>query len=146
MVQWLRPCLPIQGVWVQFLVRGLRPHMLPGQKNQNIKKKRKKKTLKKKFEKCNKTERQSWIGFFLSGPLLHTLSSPLAQMDPLGSEGNQASWHKELSGYTPVDPGTEKEKAFSILGQPLRETLTPEWQRGQLLVRRWGCEEANFLA
>jgi len=48
-------------------------------------------------------------------------------MDSLGSEGNQVPWHKELSGYTPADPGTKKEKAF--LGQRLRETLTPEWQR-----------------
>ena len=32
-VQWLRLRLPVQGVWVQPLVRELRSHMLGGQKN-----------------------------------------------------------------------------------------------------------------
>ena len=29
-VQWLRPCLPLQEVWVRFLVRELRSHMSQG--------------------------------------------------------------------------------------------------------------------
>ena len=33
MVQWLRLCFPMQGVWVQCLVRGLRSHLPRGQKN-----------------------------------------------------------------------------------------------------------------
>ena len=59
MVQWLRPCLPMQGVWVQFLVRELRPHMPPGLKTQNIQKKKKKKkekNFKKEIKNCNKTK------------------------------------------------------------------------------------------
>ena len=32
-VQWLGLCLPVQGVWVRFLVRGLRPHMPYGLKS-----------------------------------------------------------------------------------------------------------------
>ena len=37
MIQWLRLCLPMQGVWVQSLVGELRFHMPHGQKNQVIK-------------------------------------------------------------------------------------------------------------
>ena len=37
-VQWLRLCLPMQGVRVQSLVGELRSHRPRGQKNQNIKK------------------------------------------------------------------------------------------------------------
>ena len=33
-VQWLRLCLPIQGVWVQFLIRELRSCMPHSQKKQ----------------------------------------------------------------------------------------------------------------
>ena len=39
MVQWLRLCLPVQGVWVWSLVGELKSHMPCGQKNQNIKQK-----------------------------------------------------------------------------------------------------------
>ena len=38
-VQWLRLCLPMQGVWVRSLVGELRSHMPLSQKNQNIKQK-----------------------------------------------------------------------------------------------------------
>ena len=67
MVQWLRPCLPMQGVWVQFLVRELRPHMPPGLKTQNIQKKkkkrrRKKKTLKKKLKNATKQNDSLGLG------------------------------------------------------------------------------------
>ena len=37
MIQLLRLCLPLQGVWVQSLVGELRFHMPHGQKNQVIK-------------------------------------------------------------------------------------------------------------
>ena len=151
MVQWLRPCLPMQGVWVQFLVRELRPHMPPGLKTQNIQKKKKKKkekNFKKEIKNCNKTKWQSWIGFFLSGPLLHTLASPPAQMDSSGSEGNQMPRHNELSGYTPAHPGTKKEKAYSILEQPSKETLTPEWPRTAVgkRVGAWGGQFPSITA
>ena len=33
---WLRPCLPMWGMWVWSLVRELSSHLLHGQKNQNI--------------------------------------------------------------------------------------------------------------
>ena len=39
MVQWLRLCLPVQGVRVRFLVGELRSHMPLRPKNQNIKQK-----------------------------------------------------------------------------------------------------------
>ena len=65
-VQWLRLCLPMQGVWVRSPVRELRSHMARDQKNQNIKQKQycnkfnktfkmvhiKKKNLKKKNSSC----------------------------------------------------------------------------------------------
>ena len=38
-VQWLRLCLPMQGVWVQSLVGELRFHMPDVRKNQGIKQK-----------------------------------------------------------------------------------------------------------
>ena len=38
-VHWLRLCLPMQGVSLQFLVQGLRSHMTYDQKNQTIKQK-----------------------------------------------------------------------------------------------------------
>ena len=37
--QWLRPRLPMQGLWVPSLLRELRSHVPPGQKHQNIKQK-----------------------------------------------------------------------------------------------------------
>ena len=39
-VQWLRPCLPMQGVWVWSLVRALRSKP-PGRKTKTLKKKKK---------------------------------------------------------------------------------------------------------
>lgn len=53
MVQWLRPCLPMQGVWVRFLVRELRHHMLTGQKKTKHKKKKEKNLNKKSATKQN---------------------------------------------------------------------------------------------
>ena len=50
-VQWLRLCLPMQGVWVRSLVRQLGSHMPHSQKNQNIKQK----TYCNKFNKGFKT-------------------------------------------------------------------------------------------
>ena len=38
-VQWLRPCLPTQGVQVRSLVGELRSHKPRGQKNRNTKQK-----------------------------------------------------------------------------------------------------------
>ena len=48
-VQWLRLCLPMQGVWVQYLVRKLRSHMPRGQKSKNIKQKQYYNKFNKKF-------------------------------------------------------------------------------------------------
>ena len=66
-----------------------------------------------------------WVlPFWTLAPYSSKSSSP----DGLfGVRRQSGAWHKELSGYIPADPGTKKEKAF--LGQRLRETLTPEWQR-----------------
>lgn len=74
-------------------------------------------------------------------------ASPPAQMDSSGSEGNQMPWHNESSGYTP-DPGTKKEKAYSILEQPSKETLTPEWQRTAVgkRVGAWGGQFPSITA
>ena len=68
-VQWLRVCLPMQGVQVRSLVGELRHHIPQGQKNKTFKKKNKtetvlltnsKKTLKmlhiKKSSKTNKPQ------------------------------------------------------------------------------------------
>ena len=35
-IQWLRFPLPIQGVWVQFLIRQLVSHVPPGQKTKTL--------------------------------------------------------------------------------------------------------------
>ena len=51
-VQWLRICLPMQGVWVRSLVGELRSHMPHGQKNQNIKQKQYCNKFNKDFKNC----------------------------------------------------------------------------------------------
>ena len=48
-VQWLRLRLPMQGVWVQYLVRKLRSHVPHGQKSKNIKQKQYYNKFNKKF-------------------------------------------------------------------------------------------------
>lgn len=54
------------------------------------------------------------------------------------------SQHMELSGYTTVDPGRKREKAFSISVSHRREVLAPEWQRGQLSAR--GCRSKEAIS
>ena len=79
MVQWLRPCLPMQGVWVRFLVRELRSHMPPGQKKQNIKKKERKKLKKEEIKKVqqNKMTVLDWVlPFWTLAPYSSKSSSP----------------------------------------------------------------------
>ena len=49
---WLRPCLPMQGMWIWSLLRELNSHPLHGQKNQNIKQKQTNKQKQK--QKCSK--------------------------------------------------------------------------------------------
>ena len=55
MVQWLRPCLPVQRAWDQSLAGKLKSHTYLGPKNQNIKQK----------QHCNKFNKD-----FKNGPHL----------------------------------------------------------------------------
>ena len=57
-VQHLRLSPPMQGIWVRFLVGGLRSCMPRGQKNQNIKRKQSCKKFNKDFKKRSTYERK----------------------------------------------------------------------------------------
>ena len=58
-VQLLRLCLPMQGVWVQSLVRELRSHMPPGQKKQNIKQKQNCNKFNKDFKRWSISKKEN---------------------------------------------------------------------------------------
>ena len=77
MVQWLRPCLPMQGVWVRFLVRELRHHMLTGQKKTKHKKKKEKNLKEIKKVQQNKMTVLDWVlPFWTLAPYSSKSSSP----------------------------------------------------------------------
>ena len=50
-VQWLRVCLPMQGVQVRSLVEELRYHLPQGQKTKTLKKKQNRNSIVNKFKK-----------------------------------------------------------------------------------------------
>ena len=102
------------------------PHASWPKKTKHKKKERKK--LKKEEIKKVQQNKMTVLDWVLPFWTLAPYSSKSSSPDGLfGVRRQSGAWHKELSGYIPADPGTKKEKAF--LGQRLRETLTPEWQR-----------------
>ena len=72
MVQWLRLCLPIQGVQVQTLARELRSHIPQGQRVKNIKQKlycnKFNKDLKKRIIKPEEAPSRKWKGAYQFSP------------------------------------------------------------------------------
>ena len=72
MVQWLRLCLPIQGVQVQSLARELRSHIPQGQRVKNIKQKlycnKFNKDFKKIIIKPEEAPSRKWKGAISSLP------------------------------------------------------------------------------
>ena len=88
-VQWLRLCLPIQGVQVQSLVREPRSHMPCSQKNKEKQYCNKfNKDLKKKKEYCNR------VPFPTQGDLPHPGIKPLSVSPALADEffATSTSW------------------------------------------------------